>query len=171
LGHPPSPELISGRRGKMASHRDVPSRYKNVRYRSDLYLEEVPTEAYVREAGTFPAVGDDHESIVIDNGTSRPSLGSTKLNNATGTSHLRAGFASHSQPFINEPNQAARFTSRKSVKMAFFGRDCEADSTAKGYVKPVFDGDILLSNELLVRPVPSVEVCVLIIGSGRRRQR
>lgn len=54
----------------MASHQDVPSRYKNVRYKSDLYLEEVPTEAYVRETGTFPAVGDDHESIVIDNGTS-----------------------------------------------------------------------------------------------------
>lgn len=44
--------------------------------------------------------------------------------------------------------------------MAFFGRDCEADSTAKGYVKPVFDGDILLSNELLVRPfLPSRCVC------------
>ncbi|KAJ9096620.1 hypothetical protein QFC20_006382 [Naganishia adeliensis] len=126
----------------MSPQEPVPSRYKNVRYKSDLYLDEVPTETYVRDAGKFPVVNDDHESIVIDNGTS----------------HLRAGFASHSQPFINEPNQAARFTSRKSVKMAFFGRDCEADSTAKGYVKPVFDGDILLSNELLpirIRGSPS----------------
>lgn len=67
-----------------------------------------------------------------------------------GTSHLRAGFASHTQPYINEPNQAAKFTSRKSVRTVMYGRDCEADNTAKGYIKPIFDGDILLTNELLV---------------------
>lgn len=73
------------------------------------------------------------------------------LTAATGTSHLRAGFASHTKPYINEPNQAAKFTSRKSVKTALYGRDCEVDSAVRPNIKPVFDGDILMTNELLVR--------------------
>lgn len=50
--------------------------------------------------------------------------------------------------------------------MAFYGRDCDLDGNAKGYVKSVFDGDILLSNELLVRlscPLP-LQQYALICG-------
>ncbi|KAJ9115507.1 hypothetical protein QFC22_005265 [Naganishia vaughanmartiniae] len=110
------------------------NRYRNIRYKSDIYVEDVPSESYTRDAKDFKVVSDENEAIVIDNGTS----------------HLRAGFASHSQPYINEPNQAAKFTSRKSVRTVMYGRDCEVDNTAKGYIKPIFDGDILLTNELLV---------------------
>ncbi|KAJ9111080.1 hypothetical protein QFC19_001278 [Naganishia cerealis] len=109
------------------------NRYRNIRYKSDLYVDDVPNEAYTRDPTDFKVVSDEHEAIVIDNGTS----------------HLRAGFASHSRPYINEPNQAAKFTSRKSVRTVMYGRDCDLDNTAKGYVKPIFDGDILLTNELL----------------------
>ncbi|KAJ9095021.1 hypothetical protein QFC21_005814 [Naganishia friedmannii] len=112
---------------------DPQNRYRNIRYKSDIYVEDVPFESYTRDPKDFKIVSDGNEAIVIDNGTS----------------HLRAGFASHSQPYINEPNQAAKFTSRKSVRTVMYGRDCEMDNTAKGYIKPIFDGDILLTNELL----------------------
>lgn len=48
----------------------IPNRYKNVRYKSDLYIDEVPTESYARDIKKFHAVGDEHEPIVIDNGQS-----------------------------------------------------------------------------------------------------
>lgn len=50
----------------------VPSRYRNIRYKSDLYVQDVPTESYTRDAADFKVVNDEHEAIVIDNGTSFP---------------------------------------------------------------------------------------------------
>lgn len=35
--------------------------------------------------------------------------------------------------------------------MALYGRDCDVDSAVRPNIKPVFDGDILMTNELLVR--------------------
>jgi hypothetical protein len=66
--------VISPLAGKM-SPQDTPSRYQNIRYKSDLYIDEVPPlEPYVRDAKQFPVVGDDQESICIDNGTPSPLL-------------------------------------------------------------------------------------------------
>ena len=50
----------------------VPSRYRNIRYKSDLYVQDVPTESYTRDAADFKVVNDEHEAIVIDNGTTLP---------------------------------------------------------------------------------------------------
>ena len=126
------------------------SRYRNIRYKSDLYVQDVPTESYTRDVADFKIVDDEHEAIVVDNGTLLFSWLNGLLTYDPGTSHLRAGFASHAKPYINEPNQAAKFTSRKSAKTALYGRDCEVDSAVRPNIKTVFDGDILMTNELLV---------------------
>lgn len=54
----------------------VPSRYRNIRYKSDLYVQDVPAESYARDAAEFKVVTDAHEAIIIDNGEpTYPSLG------------------------------------------------------------------------------------------------
>jgi hypothetical protein len=47
----------------------IPSRYRNIRYKSDLYVEDTPTESYTRDVRDYKVVADEHEAIVIDNGT------------------------------------------------------------------------------------------------------
>lgn len=62
-----------------------------------------------------------------------------------GSGNLRAGFANHSQPYINEPSLVARYRTKTGVPHLLFGRDVEVEAASRANVRPIWEGDLLLN--------------------------
>lgn len=64
----------------------------------------------------------------------------------------RAGFSGMDVPYIHRPNVVARYRERKNGRnMMLFGRDVEIDANSRSNGKSMFDGDLLVHSDLLVR--------------------
>ena len=59
-----------------------------------------------------------------------------------------------SEPYIDRPNSIARYKDKKSGRQVMLmGNDVEADSASKTNIRQMFDGDLLVHQDLLVRLV------------------
>jgi len=55
------------------------------------------------------------------------------------------------EPYIDKTNAIARYKDKKSGKQVMlFGNDVEADSASKTNIRQMFDGDLLVHQDLLV---------------------
>lgn len=57
-----------------------------------------------------------------------------------------------STPYIDRMNVISRYKERKAGRNTMlFGRDTEVDANARGNARSMFDGDLLVHGEILVR--------------------
>lgn len=74
-----------------------------------------------------------------------------KLTSRVGSHSWRAGFSTMPTPFIDRTNIVAKYKERKINKnILLFGRDVEADSNSRSNTRLMFDGDLLVHQDLLV---------------------
>lgn len=88
-------------------------------------------------------------SFTIRNVTLRPLALNLELRTA-GSCTFRAGFSSHSQPYIIEPNQTSKYRHSKTTAnptsniQLHFGTACDHSASSRAATKGVWDGDLLV---------------------------
>lgn len=61
------------------------------------------------------------------------------------------------EPWIDRANMIARYRDKKyGRQVLLFGKDVETDSGAKGNIRQMFDGDLLVQQDILVSSRPSL---------------
>jgi actin-related protein 5 len=59
------------------------------------------------------------------------------------------------QPYIDRQNVIARYKERKAGRNTLlFGKDVEADANSRSNARYMFDGDLMIHGDLLVRAAP-----------------
>lgn len=88
-------------------------------------------------------------SICIDNGSSTALWIGVRL--MPGSHSWRAGYSNMAEPYIDRANMVARYRDKKfGRQVLLFGKDVETDSGAKGNIRQMFDGDLLVQQDILV---------------------
>lgn len=59
------------------------------------------------------------------------------------------------EPYIDRTNIISRYKERKHGRnIMLFGKDCDADANSRSNARMMFDGDLLIQGDLLVRSAP-----------------
>jgi actin-related protein 5 len=69
-----------------------------------------------------------------------------------GSSTWRAGFSTMSDPYIDRPNMVSRYKEKKFGRQyMLFGKDGDVDAMSRSSQRAMFDGDLLIQADILVR--------------------
>jgi actin-related protein 5 len=117
-----------------------------------IYMADPPVPSTAQQPYDYHSLDTSSDpSICIDNGESiHPAHSRATL--TAGSHSWRAGFSTMSTPYIDRTNIVARYKERKIGKnILLFGRDVEADANSRSNTRLMYDGDMLIHQDMLVR--------------------